>query len=246
MEKIKKYFWLLVMIMLFIIHLYIFIMELIPRTLYPVSITINYISLFLLIEVAIMTLFCLLKHNQSYAAIIVIHIILLIPAFIVFKIDISCSESFTNDVKTYLKFDEDSTSKEVSKYFPIEVNESDVENYNYFYEITDIIFYDGTNVEVCLKIKYDEQKYKLEIERLSDLYAESKLITFKYNNQYEEISFVDSIDYTYSTIRNGRVMKILFNEVEKSITYVYLKIEVKINTDKLYYFKNIVNSSVKK
>ncbi len=34
--------------------------------------------------------------------------------------------------------------------------------------------------------------------------------------------------------------KILFNEAEKSITYVYLKIEVKINTE-LYYFKNIVN-----
>ena len=224
----------------FIIHLVILIMELIPRVLYPAHVTINVFSLIFLIEVILVTVYWFLKHKNSMG-IIVFNLILLIPAFLIFKIELSCSESYTSDVDTYLKFDKEDINKEISSYFPLQIEDETIVKYSYYYEIFDIIFYSGTNVEVCLEQKFDANEYTSMVNILLDQFNKDSLSAFDYNEKYKEISLIDDLDYTTSTIKKGIAKKILINENEHSITFVYIKVEDKINKDKLYYFKNIVD-----
>lgn len=239
MQKKQTIFFIIMMLIFFIIHLVILILELIPRVLYPVHITLNIFSLLFLIEVVLVTVYWLLKH-KNIVGIIVINFILLIPAFLIFKIELSCSESYTDDTNTYLKFDREEINKEISSYFPLQINDEDNVKYSYFYETFDIVFYSGTNVEVCLEQKFNANDYTIVLNKLLNEFNEETLSDFKYNEKYKEISLIDSLDYTMSTIKKGTAKKILINEKEYSITFVYIKVEDKIKKDKLYYFKNIV------
>lgn len=239
MQKKQSIFFIIMMLIFFIIHLVILILEFIPRVLYPVHITLNIFSLLFLIEVVLVTVYWLLKH-KNIVGIIVINFILLIPAFLIFKIELSCSESYTDDPVTYLKFDKEEINDEISSYFPLQINDEDNVKYSYFYETFDIVFYSGTNVEVCLEQKFNANDYTIVLSKLLNQFNEEPLGVFKYNEKYKEISLKDSLDYTMSTIKKGIAKKILINEKEHSITFVYIKVEDKIKKDKLYYFKNIV------
>lgn len=239
MQKKQSIFFIIMMLIFFIIHLVILILEFIPRVLYPVHITLNIFSLLFLIEVVLVTVYWLLKH-KNIVGIIVINFILLIPAFLIFKIELSCSESYTDDTNTYLKFDKEEINDEISSYFPLQINDEDNVKYSYFYETFDIVFYSGTNVEVCLEQKFNANDYTIVLSKLLNQFNEEPLGVFKYNEKYKEISLKDSLDYTMSTIKKGIAKKILINEKEHSITFVYIKVEDKIKKDKLYYFKNIV------
>lgn len=240
MTKKKPLFFIITMSMFVIIHLVILILELIPRVLYPAHMTINYLSVIFLVEVLFVTVFCLLRKKYNMG-LIIFNAILLIPAFFIFKIEISSSESQTSDVHTYLKFDNEEISEEISSYFPLQIEDETTVKYSYFYETFDIIFYSGTNVEVCLEQKLDANEYDLAVTNLKNQFPNTSLKTFENNNSFMELSFIDNLDYTTSTIKKGIAKKILINDSEHSITFVYIKVEDKINKDRLYYFKNIVD-----
>lgn len=240
MKKKQTIFFVIMMSIFFIIHLVILIMELIPRVLYPTHMSINVFSLIFLIEVVLLTVYWFLKHKHS-KGIIVFNLILLIPTFLLFKLELSCSESSTSDTDNYLKFDKEDINEEISSYFPLQIEDKTTVKYSYFYETFNIIFYSGTNVEVCLEQKFDANDYTTMLNKLLDQLNKDTVSVFEYNKKYSEISIIDNLDYTTSTIKKGVAKKILINESEHSMTFVYIKVEDKINKDKLYYFKNIVN-----
>lgn len=238
MRKKQTIFFAIIMSIFFIIHVIVLIMELIPRVLYPTSITINIFNLLFLIEVVLVTIYWLLKHKNSIE-IIVFNLILLIPTFLLFRLELSCSESYTSDADNYLKFDEENINMEISAYFPLQIEDKTIVNYSYFYETFNIVFYSGTNVEVCLEQKFDTFEYIAKQNKLLDQLNIDTVNNFKYNQKYSEISIKDNLDYTTPTLMKGIAKKILFNEKEHSIIFVYIKIEDKINKNKLYYFNNI-------
>lgn len=186
-----------------------------------------------------MTAYCLFRH-KNYIQIIVFNLILLFPTFLIFKLEMSCSESYTSDIHSYLKFDKEEINKEISSYFPFQIEDETNVDYSYFYETFDIILYNGTNVEVCLKQKFDVGDYTIALNRLLNQFNKDSFDKFEHNQKYNELSLIDNLDYNMPTIKKGTVKKILINEEEYSIIFVYIKVEDKIKKDKLYYFKNIV------
>ncbi|MCM1130966.1 MAG: hypothetical protein NC310_07250 [Roseburia sp.] len=210
------------MTIIILAHLGIILFGLVPHTLYGTIGKFNFISLVLCL-ILVVTIFIGLKKKKGkmlYFTILV-HILLLFPSFIygIFLFD-SFEKSSTEDIHNYLALDDKKTILDVQSFFPLIVEEEQVEWYRYFYIHSDFPFVDHVT-EVSLKIKLDDSEFESVLLDLKEKFPNAIYQEFFYNSKYQEISFADNFDYDYNR-RHANVKKILYDEKEKSILYEYI------------------------
>ncbi|MDE6240830.1 MAG: hypothetical protein K2M08_00225 [Anaeroplasmataceae bacterium] len=212
----------LLITVLILVHLGSIIYCLVPRTLYSSVGKVNFVSLTLCILLVITVFVGLNKKNSKviYYCLVIQYFLLIPSIFIGILFTHPLEKGSTDDFKNYLVMDDKKTTLDVQSYFPLEVEEAQVEWYRYYY--MDSIFPGIDNVtEVSLKIKPNETEFESILSDLKERFPNATYQTFIYNTNYQEISFVDEFDYQHSS-KHAIVKKILYNEKDKTIIYEYI------------------------